>query len=293
MKALVRLSSLLSLVPLSIRISVLLSVSAMFQVFLCLLCLGLASANSLSKRSLLRRGGGGRRQDHHQAHDHQAHQAHGRHRQRSRPSQFGARRGGRDGDHAEHEEHEEHHEVRAISDSYLPAAAEDYDYEDQAGYRAGQDQALPGYAGEEAEEEVTTESYETTTTVDYPDYEADSRAAEEQYGAPSNLDNSYAAPPGGDYGAPGEESVVDVARAAPSTDYSVPQNDLAAAATGTSQNGFPFAAVESRTGAGATGGGERQCPGGAIEACVGVCPGNSVRVYGACVGGCADRCPDE
>lgn len=184
--------------------------------------------------------------------------------------------------------------MRAISDSYLPAAAEDYaDYEDQAGYRAGQDQALPGYAGEE-EQETTTASYETTTNIDYADYESDSRAAGDEYGAPSNLDNSYAAPPGGDYGAPGDESVVDVARAdseyaAPSTDYSVPDNDLAAA--GSSQNGFPFAAVESRTG-GAPGGGERQCPGGAIEACVAVCPGSSVRVYGACVGGCADRCPE-
>lgn len=189
----------------------------------------------------------------------------------------------------------------AISDSYLPAA-DDYDYDDQAGYRAGQDQSLPGYGGEEegqeeVEEEEVTESYETTTLADYPDYEADLRGAGDQYGAPSNLDNSYAAPPGGDYGAPAEESVVDVARAdseyaAPSTDYSVPDNDLAAAATGNiRQNGFPFAAVESRTGS-APGGGERQCPGGAIEACVGVCPGSSVRVYGACVGGCADRCPE-
>ena len=121
----------------------------------------------------------------------------------------------------------------------------------------------------------------TTTTADYPDYGDDSRAAGDQYGAPSNLDNSYAAPP--------EESVVDVARTAPSTDYSVPDNDLAADTS--RQNGFPFAAVESRTGS-APEGGQRQCPGGAIEACVAVCPGSSVRVYGACVGGCADRCPD-
>ena len=187
--------------------------------------------------------------------------------------------------------------MSAISDSYLPAAAEDYDYEDQAGYRAGEDQALPGYAGEEEEEEVGVterslegyEDYDTTTTADYPDYSGsgDSRAAEDQYGAPSSLENSYAAP--------AEEAVVDVARAdseyaAPSTDYSVPDNDLAAESSG--ENGFPFAAVESRTGS-APGGGERQCPGGSIEVCVAVCPGSSVRVYGACVGGCADRCPDE
>ena len=277
----------------------------LFQVFLCFLALSLASAHSLSKRSLLgRRGGAGGHHDHHARGHHRSSPA----RRRSRPSQFGARRGGRDGDHGEH--HEEHHEehehgpITAISDSYLPAA-DDYDYDDQAGYRAGDDQALPGYSGEEEglerDADVTTESYgddETTTTADYPDYGAETRGAGDQYGAPSELDNSYAAPPGGDYGAPSEESVVDVARAdseyaAPGTDYSVPDNDLAAAASGSRQSdGFPFAAVESRTG-GAAGGVERQCPGGAIEACVAVCPGSSVRVYGACVGGCADRCPES
>jgi len=130
--------------------------------------------------------------------------------------------------------------------------------------------------------------YDTTTTAEYPDYSADSRAAGDQYGAPSNLDNSYAAPPEGDYGAPGdEESVVDARSdteySAPNTDYSIPDNEY------TSQNGFPFEAVENKSGSG----GERLCPGGSIEACVAVCPGSSVRVYGACVGGCADRCPDS
>jgi len=35
------------------------------------------------------------------------------------------------------------------------------------------------------------------------------------------------------------------------------------------------------------------CPGGSVEACVGVCPGSSPRVYGACVQGCADRCGEQ
>jgi len=35
------------------------------------------------------------------------------------------------------------------------------------------------------------------------------------------------------------------------------------------------------------------CPGGTVEECVGVCPGSSPRVYGACVQGCADRCGEQ
>ena len=65
-----------------------------------------------------------------------------------------------------------------------------------------------------------------------------------------------------------------------------------------SQNRFPFEAVEQGSqGRGFPGAGgqpgDRQCPGGSIEECVSVCPGSSVRVYGACVGGCADRCPES
>jgi len=34
-----------------------------------------------------------------------------------------------------------------------------------------------------------------------------------------------------------------------------------------------------------------QCPGDELEACIAVCPGFSARVFGACVAGCAKRCP--
>merc|ERR1712226_376283 len=34
-----------------------------------------------------------------------------------------------------------------------------------------------------------------------------------------------------------------------------------------------------------------QCPGGELQACIDVCPGFSARVFGACVAGCAKRCP--
>jgi hypothetical protein len=38
--------------------------------------------------------------------------------------------------------------------------------------------------------------------------------------------------------------------------------------------------------------GARKCPGGSLAACVKVCPGTSGRLYGACVAGCGDRCPE-
>merc|ERR1711892_652390 len=34
-----------------------------------------------------------------------------------------------------------------------------------------------------------------------------------------------------------------------------------------------------------------QCPGEELQACIDVCPGFSARVFGACVAGCAKRCP--
>lgn len=36
-----------------------------------------------------------------------------------------------------------------------------------------------------------------------------------------------------------------------------------------------------------------QCPGEELQACIDVCPGFSARVFGACVAGCAKRCPDK
>ena len=68
----------------------------------------------------------------------------------------------------------------------------------------------------------------TTTAPDFKDYnnedeeEASGDAADDQYGAPSDINNDYAAPDG-DYGAPEgsgqDETGVDVAR---NTDYSAP-----------------------------------------------------------------------
>merc|ERR1712025_721189 len=293
------------------------------QTVLCLvLLIGLASSHSLSKRSLLK--GSSHGHGHHQHHHQRRFQ--GR-RQHQRQSATGSRRTGRDGDH----HHEPHGEVRAISTGYLPA--DDYE-DDLAGYGASsRSDNLPGYSGSEdysdqsqygsdqsqygASERVSQPEYEETTTT-APDLarDADGESADDQYGAPSNIDNSYAAPDG-EYGAPdsdsegsgADESGVDVARStdsdysAPDTEYGSPDSSNsrsqldgdyeAPAPNYSSGNGFPFEAVENSTGARYAGaGGGRQCPGGSIEECVAVCPGSTVRVYGACVGGCADRCPE-
>jgi len=215
--------------------------------------------------------------------------------------------------------------VRAISSGYLPAASDDYyDYQEDAlpGYGAGADarnqnadslpgyadarnqidDSLPGYSDNETTT-VDTRDYDDATTTTSPDYsEGSGEGLDDQYAAPSDVDNSYSAPLGDEYGGPlGGDQGVSAARNA-DTDYAPPPSDQY-----DSQNGFPFAEVESqsRSGPGSSvsrsrpsgprsrgGSGPRQCPGGSIEACVAVCPGNSPYVYGACVGGCGDRCPE-
>jgi len=68
-------------------------------------------------------------------------------------------------------------------------------------------------------------------------------------------------------------------------------------------NGFPFTNIAGRPAGGRKAEGnnskdnnadegikEQECPGGSIEECVKVCPGTTLRVYGACVNGCAERC---
>ena len=56
---------------------------------------------------------------------------------------------------------------------------------------------------------------------------------------------------------------------------------------GTGSNGFPFSS---------TGSDNFYledtliCPGGTVDTCIKVCPGNTAELYGGCVQGCADRC---
>ena len=43
--------------------------------------------------------------------------------------------------------------------------------------------------------------------------------------------------------------------------------------------------------AASAGSGGKKCPGGSLEMCIDVCPSFSARIFGACVSGCAKRCP--
>jgi len=94
--------------------------------------------------------------------------------------------------------------------------------------------------------------------------------ADDSYGAPGATEPDYSAPRtvADEYGAPGQ--------------YTGSQND------------FPFAIVEGRqNSANPTRTVKAKvCPGGSLDVCVSVCPGITARVYGACVTGCAHRCPE-
>ena len=141
---------------------------------------------------------------------------------------------------------------RAAPSGYLPAAD---DYEDQAGAR---NDDLAGY----------------------------SDPAGDGYGAPSlgsasNTDPSYAAGRTADgYAALAAES-----------DYSAEDDYGAPGQYQGNQDGFSFTVGEDRQGSGSGAEEAKQCPGGSLDLCVEVCPGNTARVYGACVQGCGDRCP--
>merc|ERR1712203_1050429 len=96
--------------------------------------------------------------------------------------------------------------------------------------------------------------------------------------AASRAEDDYAAAPEDGYGAPAAAAKADEEYGAPGSEEQ------------SSYNGFPFESVEGQQDGGS--GGYGGCPGGSIEACVGVCPGSSTRVYGACVRGCDVRCPE-
>lgn len=77
-------------------------------------------------------------------------------------------------------------------------------------------------------------------------------------------------------------------------------NNRPAASTNKNTGGAAAAAAQHSNNSGArpasganavSGGGG--CPGEVLQACIDVCPGISTRVYGACVAGCAKRCPDR
>merc|ERR1711990_18399 len=146
---------------------------------------------------------------------------------------------------------------------YLPSVQEEYD-EDLPGYSDGTF-SLPGYSdsdltrsggGEELEEISTTVRIITTTQLE-GDFTTSGDSNTEGSTETERKEDTTSVPTGEDTdstGDPGGESSA----------FSMYSN--------LSPN-------------------IRQCPGSSVEACVSVCPGVSPRVYGACVQGCADRCP--
>jgi len=252
------------------------------------------SSHVLNKRSLL-----GRRQSHGHGHGHHGHhQPH--HRQQHQGRHSSGRRAGRDGAHPQHDSE---NEIKAAPTGYLPAA-DDYE-DDLAGYSATAGDDLAGY---EAEGRAETESdgqgqygeedYDYEASGEEASGEEDAasdRSADDEYGAPaegaaSNIDTSYAAPDAlSDEEASGREA---------DDEYGAPRAaDEEYGAPGQYDGGFPFALGRQGGEGSADGEGDeagedvtKVCPGGSLDACVGVCPGISARVYGACVQGCADRC---
>merc|ERR1719499_1090472 len=141
---------------------------------LSLVLLGAISTNSLNKRSLLTESGRGHPGHHHQPQRHRL--AQGRRRAGGGRAIPGARRAARDGDH--------HENARAITTGYLPAAADDYDYNDLAGYNSGhsattRDQSStlpdysvvpqPGYEGDTQDLAQSQYGEEETTTTEIPE----------------------------------------------------------------------------------------------------------------------------
>ena len=179
----------------------------------------------------------------------------------------------------------------APATGYLPAAEEDYD-EDLAGYSADTF-SLPGYSdGEELTRD--TEGLTTTTageleTTTNPEEEITTIAGGDKeesgfYTANSEHSGIVTTDPSEDTEDTEEttETSEDTEDAAEDTEETTEDKEEAA-----EDSESPFSLYSHLSPS------IRECPGSSMEVCVAVCPGSSPRVYGACVQGCADRCPDS
>jgi len=205
----------------------------------------------------------------------------------------------------------------------------DYEYDDQQGQygeqgqyddegseegaqgQYGNSQNYPDYYDEEplpAGKNVEEEESETEDNVD------EENPAVESYGAPaddaeSDIDSSTLDLVGNN---DQYKSPISDATNFDSDEYSSPNNrhdtvsqrrNRNKPGSSSRGNGFPFTNIAGRPAGGRKAEGnnskdnnadegikEQECPGGSIEECVKVCPGTTLRVYGACVNGCAERC---
>ena len=170
-------------------------------------------------------------------------------------------------------------EAVAPATGYLPAAEEDY--EDLPGYSAD-GLSLPGY-GDAAE--VARDSSEGLATTITNLETTTSQAANYDHSGIVTTDPSVEAAE--DTEEPteeaGEETEQATEEAGEETEAPTEETDDAG---DDSESPFSlYSHLSPRI---------RECPGSSMEVCVTACPPlPSARVYGACVQGCADRCPDS
>merc|ERR1711892_1583889 len=183
--------------------------------------------------------------------------------------------------------------------------------DEEYGAPAGEDYGAPD-VNRSADEEYGAPAESSASNIDpngartaqdgsgAPEYgsgDSDTELAADEYSAPEEDEKSshnaieYSAPADRTYSAPDASRSVNTDYAAPTAaDYSAPTSETARGVT--DEYGAPAGESDSsRTGSGTDP--TKVCPGGALEECVKVCPGPTLRVYGACVRGCADRCPED
>ena len=179
-------------------------------------------------------------------------------------------------------------EAVAPATGYLPAAEEDYE-EDLPGYSAD-GFSLPGYGdaaelARDSEGLATTTSglLETTTSQAGGEIATTITAGGDKEGAgfyPAYSDHSGIVTTD-----PSVEAAEDTEEATEETadDTEEPTEETGDAGEDSESPFSLYSHLSPRI---------RECPGSSMEVCVTACPRlPSARVYGACVQGCADRCP--
>ena len=177
---------------------------------------------------------------------------------------------------------------------YLPAAEEDYS-DSLAGYSADSF-SLPGYSEDRKEVARDSEEEDLSTTTD-PALLETTTSLEEEKEETTTVTAGHQEESGSHLGNSDHSGLVTTDPALEDSQDEETDDDTEGAADDTEE-----AADDTESGAGDESPFSlyshlspriRECPGSSVEVCVAVCPGSSPRAYGACVQGCADRCPDS
>ena len=183
-------------------------------------------------------------------------------------------------------------EAVAPPTGYLPAAEEDYS-DSLAGYSADSF-SLPGYSEDRKEVARDSEEEDLSTTTDPALLETTTSLEEEET---TTVTAGHQEESGSHLGNSDHSGLVTTDPALEDSQDEETDDEIEEAADDTEE-----AADDTESGAGDESPFSlyshlspriRECPGSSVEVCVAVCPGSSPRAYGACVQGCADRCPDS